>query len=241
METHKEEKNMSIHGGHRKRLKDRFLEEGLDNFTEVQALELLLFYCIPRIDTNPLAHALVDEFGSLARVMDATPQELKAVPGIGDNVATLFSLITQLSRYYQVNRYADIQILKNIEQCGHYMLPFFHGRVVETVFMLCLDAKCKVLSCKKVGEGSVNSADVSIRKIAEMALASNATSVVIAHNHPSGIAYPSDADRLTTKKLAMALKAMDIELVDHLVVADDDFVSLAQSGMYDPDECCVLL
>lgn len=241
METNKEVKNMSIHSGHRQRLKNRFLLEGLDNFTDIQALELLLFYCIPRIDTNPLAHALLNEFGSLARVMEATPQELKTVDGVGDNVATLFSLITQLSRYYQVNRMMDTRILTSIEKCGHYLLPFFQGRTKETVFLLCLDAKCKVISCKKVGEGSVNSADVSIRKIAEMALAANATAVVLAHNHPSGIAYPSDEDKLTTKKVAMALKAMDIELVDHIVVADDDFVSLAQSGMYDPGECCILL
>ena len=241
METHKEEKNMSIHKGHRQRLKNRFLLEGLDNFTDIQVLELLLFYCIPRIDTNPLAHALLNEFGSLARVMEATPQELKTVDGVGDNVATLFSLITQLSRYYQVNRVMDTRILTSIEKCGHYLLPFFQGRTKETVFLLCLDAKCKVISCKKVGEGSVNSADVSIRKIAEMALAANATAVVLAHNHPSGIAYPSDEDKLTTKKVSIALKAMDIELVDHIVVADDDFVSLAQSGMYDPGECCILL
>ena len=232
---------MSIHDGHRQRLKNRFLTEGLDNFEELQVLELLLFYCIPRKDTNPLAHALLDEFGSLARVMDATPQELMNVPGIGENVATMFSLITQLSRYYQVNRLSGTRVLTNVDKCGHYMLPFFQGRSMETVFLLCLDAKCKVLCCKKVGEGSVNSAEVSIRKIAEMALAANATSVVLAHNHPSGIAVPSDEDRLTTKKLAMALKAMDIELVDHIVVADDDFVSLSQSGLYNPDECCVLL
>ena len=232
---------MSIHEGHRQRLKSRFLKEGLDNFEELQVLELLLFYCIPRKDTNPLAHALLNEFGSLARVMEATTQELMNVPGIGDNVATLFSLITQLSRYYEVNRLSGLRILTSIEACGNYLLPFFKERKMETVYLLCLDAKCKVLCCKKVGEGSINSADISIRKIAEMALAANATSVVLAHNHPSGIAIPSDEDRLTTKRLSMALRALDIALADHLVIADDEYVSMVQSGMYNPDENCILL
>lgn len=232
---------MSIHDGHRQRLKARFLKEGLDNFEELQVLELLLFYCIPRKDTNPIAHALLDEFGSLARVMEATTQELMNVPGIGDNVATLFSLITQLSRYYEVNRLSGMKILTTIEACGNYLLPFFRGRNVEMAFLLCLDAKCKVLCCKKVGEGSINSADISIRKIAETALAANATSVVLAHNHPSGIAIPSDEDGLTTKRLAVALKALDIMLADHLVIADDEYVSMVQSGLYHPDENYVLL
>ena len=100
----------------------------------------------------------------------------------------------------------------------------------ETVFLLCLDAKCKVLACRKVGEGSVNSANVPIRRIVEIALATNATSVVLAHNHPSGIALPSDEDVATTYRVAEALRMVDIILVDHIVVADDDFVSMVHSG-----------
>ena len=114
------------------------------------------------------------------------------------------------------------------------MMPFFCGRRNETVYLLCMDAKCKVLCCKEVGEGSVNSAAVPIRRIVEMALGANATSVVLAHNHPSGYAIPSDEDYLTTRKLNGALAAVDILLADHLVVADDDFVSIRESGKYHP-------
>ena len=230
---------MSIHDGHRQRLKNRFLKEGLDNFEEEQVLELLLFYCIPRQDTNPLAHLLLDRFGSVAQVLEASPEELKKIPGIGDTVATFLSMVTSVGRYYLVNRASVKAILPTIDACGNYLIPHFYGRRNETVFILCLDAKCKVLCCKEVGEGSVNSASVPIRRIVELALGANATSVVLAHNHPSGIAIPSGDDIQTTRRLAIALDAVEITLVDHIVVADDDFVSMVQSGNYHPDRCRV--
>lgn len=233
---------MSIHDGHRQRLKNRFLSEGLDNFEELQVLELLLFYCIPRQDTNPVAHRLLDDFGSFAQVMEASPEELKKVSGIGDSVATFLSLVTAAGRYYSVKQQnAEVKILSDLEDCGKYLTPYFRSRRNETVFLLCLDAKCKVLCCKEVGEGSVNSAAVPIRRIVEMALGANATSVVLAHNHPSGVALPSNEDVQTTFRLAMALNSVEITLIDHMVVADDDFVSMRQSGVYDPNRCQVLL
>ena len=221
---------MSIHDGHRQRLKERFLEEGLDHFTEIQVLELLLFYAIPRKDTNPIAHALLDRFGTLSQVLDAPVAELCKVPGVGENAATLLCLATSVGRYYLVNRISQTEILPTLDACADYLVPHFYGRNVETVFLLCLDAKCKVICCKEVGEGGVNSAGVSVRKIVETALAANATSVVLAHNHPSGVAIPSREDELTTQKIAVALRAVDIHLTDHIVVGDDDYVSMAQSG-----------
>lgn len=230
----------NLHGGHRQRLKNRFLEEGLEHFDDHQVLELLLFYCIPRQDTNPIAHALLDHFGSLSQVMEAPPSELQKIPGMGEASAAFLSLINSFTRYYQVNRASSLVILNTLEQCGSYLMPFFYGRRNETVYLLCLDAKCKVLCCKEVGEGSVNSASVPIRRIVEMALGANATSAILAHNHPSGLAFPSDEDQLTTRQLAIALAAVDITLVDHMIIADDEFVSLRQSGRYNPDDCRLL-
>lgn len=230
----------NLHGGHRRRLKNRFLEEGLEHFDDHQVLELLLFYCIPRQDTNPIAHALLDHFGSLSQVMEAPPSELQKIPGMGEASAAFLSLINAFTRYYQVNRASSLVILNTLEQCGSYLMPFFYGRRNETVYLLCLDAKCKVLCCKEVGEGSVNSASVPIRRIVEMALGANATSAILAHNHPSGLAFPSDEDQLTTRQLAIALAAVDITLVDHMIIADDEFVSLRQSGRYNPDDCRLL-
>lgn len=219
------------HKGHRERLKKRFLEQGLDHFTDVQALELLLFYAIPLKDTNPIAHGLLDHFGSLAQVLEASPEELKKVSGISDHGAALLHLVVEMGRFYQVNAAQRTDRLTTLDACGEYMVPYFFGRTRETVFLLCLDAKCKVLCCKEIGEGSVNSASVSIRKIVETALGANATTVVLAHNHPSGVAVPSGEDMETTKRVAAALAAVEIHLADHIVVAEGDYVSMAQSGM----------
>ena len=225
---------MPIHDGHRQRLKDRFLKEGLDHFDELYVLELLLFYSISRKDTNPIAHALLERFGSLTNVLDASVEELQKVPGVTANTATLLSLIPQLSRYYQIKRTDMGDILRTTKECGEYLLPHFYGRDNETVFLLCLDAKCKVLGCKLVGEGSVNSASVPIRRVVEIALNTNATTVVLAHNHPSGLAIPSADDIETTLRVAKAMDAVEITLADHIVVADNDFVSIAESGYYRP-------
>lgn len=223
--------NSSVHKGHRERLKQRFLEQGLDGFTDVQVLELLLFYAVPQKDTNPIAHALLDRFGSLSRVLEANVDELKQVNGISDHGATLLSLITELSRFYQVDCARRTESLTTLDACGAYLVPYFFGRTSETVFLLCLDAKCKVLGCKEVGQGSVNSTAISTRKIVETALKENATTVVLAHNHPSGVAVPSNEDVLTTRRLAAALDAVEVHLADHVIVAEGDFVSMVQSGL----------
>lgn len=223
---------MSIHDGHRNRLRQRYVQDGLDNFDEINVLELLLFYCIPRKDTNDLAHKLLDKFGSLANTLDAPVAELSKVEGIGDNAAIFLSLLSAVSRYYQVQRADYGQPLTSVDTFSAVLMPKFLGRRNETVYLLCLDAKCKMICCRMIGEGNVNSASISARKIVEVALAVNATSVVLAHNHPSGLAIPSAADINTTLNIGRALQAVDVDLVDHLVVADNECVSMVQSGYF---------
>ena len=228
-----------IHGGHRERVKNRFLSEGLDGFTPTQALELLLFYCIPRKDTNQIAHRLLDRFGTFSQVLETDVEELAKVEGVGMATATYLKLIAASSRYYGVDRSKRTTVLNDTEACGKYMMPYFEGRMEEAVFLLCLNASCKVLCCLQVGHGGINSAGVPIRKVVETSIACNASAVVLAHNHPSGIAVPSKEDILTTAQIASALDAVDITLVDHIVVAEDDFVSMVQSGYYRPGDCPV--
>lgn len=226
---------MSLHSGHRNRVRERFLAEGLDGFNEHQVLEMLLFYCCPRKDTNALAHRLIAEFGSFVRVLEAPVKELKKIPEIGPNASTFISFAAAFSRYYMVCRAKEQgNILHTVDDCGRYLQPFFLGRTNEVVYILCLDAKCKVLSCKMVGEGSVNSAGVPIRKLVEIALGSNATSVILAHNHPSGLAIPSGEDVVTTERVSAAMRSVDIILSDHIVFSDNDYVSMAQSRYFDP-------
>lgn len=221
---------MSVHDGHRKRMRQRFLAEGLDQFTDVQILEILLFYCIARQDTNPVAHELLNHFGSLSQVLEAPVEELCKVDGIGENTAVFLKLITQVGRCYLTDRASKSRILPTLDSCAKYLQTFFFGRNVETVYLLCLDAKCKMLCCKKISEGDVNSTTLSVRKIVETALSTNASSVVLAHNHPGGLAVPSNVDVQTTLRIADALQAVDVHFIDHILVTDDDYVSLAQSG-----------
>lgn len=225
---------MSNHEGHRARMRERFLNSGLEGFAEHEALEMLLYHCIPRGDTNQIAHRLIHEFGPISQVFEASAEELMRVEGVGKNTATSIAFFASFCRYYYVKRAQESgTVLKTVNDCGKYLRPQFMGRRNEVVFMVCLDGKGKVLSCKMVGEGSVNSAGVPVRRIVELALGANATSVILAHNHPSGLAVPSGDDVQTTLAVARALKTVDIELTDHLVISNTDYVSMRESGYYD--------
>lgn len=226
---------MAIHDGHRQRMKARFAEQGMDAFTEYQALEMMLFYCLPRQDTNEIAHLLIKRFGTFSQVLDADIEELASVKGIGQNAALFLKMFPAVARYYENDKSKlSGEPLLTTEACGARLGPNFMGRCNETVFLLCIDAKGKELCCRMVGEGGINSAGVPIRRIVEISLAAKATSVVLAHNHPSGIALPSPEDVSTTQRVATALEAVDVVLADHLVFADGDFTSMIQSGFYRP-------
>ena len=225
---------MAMQDGHRGRMKARFLQEGLDHFDERYVLEMLLFYCIPRKDTKPLACLLLEHFGSLKSVLEASAEELEKVEGVGEGVSTFITFLGATERYYQ-NQCAQHRakesdyIMNSTKDYGAYLKPMFFNRRRERVYLMCLDAKAKAIACKFIGEGSVNSANIPIRNIVQVALASNATSVVLAHNHPAGFAWPSEEDIEATLRVAEAMAAVDITLIDHLIFADDDFVSMAQS------------
>ena len=218
---------------HRKRVKDRFRKEGLENFDERYVLELMLFYCVPRKDTRELAIRLLDHFGSIVQVLDATAEELERVPGVGEGISTFIAFRRELERYYRIKQdAAPITPVKTPEEFGKCLRAKFIHQRNEVVYVLCLDAKCKLISCVFVGEGSVNSANIPVRRIVEICLNANATSVVLGHNHPGGLAFPSGEDVQTTYRLAKALSTVDIYLADHLVFTEGDYISMAQSGYY---------
>jgi len=219
------------HAGHRERLRARFLSEGLDAFAEHNVLELLLFYALPQKDTNELAHTLINRFGSLSGVLDASPDDLCRVAGLGMNTATLLALMPALFRRYKLSSAARDICLNTTDKAGEYLLPLFTGLKNEVVYLLCLDAKCKPLCCRQLFEGTVNAAQVNTRKVVELALTFNASSIILSHNHMSGVALPSEEDEATTKRIQAALEAVGVKLADHIIVADDDFVSMAQSGL----------
>ena len=222
---------MGVHDGHRERMKNKLLEQGLDVFDDHNVLELLLFYSMPRKDTNPLAHELLNHFGSLEAVFEAPVEELSKINGIGENTITLLKLIPGVSRRYFIDKNKFDNILDSSKKAGEYLIARYMYERDEVVYVLCLDSKCKVICCKELFRGVANSAEISVRKIAELALAKNATSIIISHNHTSGIALPSIEDEIATKRIKNALASMGITLSDHIIVADDDFVSMADSGL----------
>lgn len=220
-----------MHEGHRARMREKFLRDGLDGFEPHTVLEILLYNVIPRRDTNEIAHRLMDVFGSLAGVFDAPYEELLKIEGIGETAAALLKMVPPLSRRYLEDKYESGGCVADIETAGEILLKKFIGRMNETIILLLMDSKGKLLFSGMINEGTVNAADVYIRKIVELGVRYNATSAIISHNHPSGIALPSREDLLTTRSVHDALALVGVKLIDHIIVADDDYVSIAQSGI----------
>ncbi len=221
---------MGIHDGHRERLRSRFLEYGLDAFNEINALEMLLFYAIPRKDTNPIAHALLARFETLQGVFSAA-EELKEVNGISDSSAALIKLIPSITRLAYTKERKKSIALKNSARAADYLIPRFMYEDREVVLLLSLDANKCVRSCNEMGIGVINAVDINVRKIAETAMKNKACSVILAHNHPDGNTDPSPQDIETTRRIREALCLIDIPLVDHLIVSEQKYSSLCDLGL----------
>ena len=215
-----------MHENHRDRLKNRFLSEGLDTFEPHNVLELLLFYSIPQRDTNETAHMLIERFGSLSEVFDAPFEELIKVPGIKAHSATLIKLIAPLARRYMLDKNHGDEALSGIDTIGRYFVDKYFGVNVETVYLLLLDNKFSVIDCVKIHEGSVNSAAITLRRLIELALYRRASMVVLAHNHPEGVAIPSTDDIYTTKEIKRAFDIMEIKMLGHILVAGEKYINV---------------
>ena len=222
---------MGVHDGHRERLRQSFLEHGLSGMNDINALELLLFYAVPRRDTNELAHLLLQHFGSLDGVFSASAEELCEVEGIGAYAASLRTLVPEIMKKSRLSKSREIRQIRSSDDAGEYLLPYFMNERDEVVYLLCLDSKRAVICCAEMGRGVVNAVDTSVRRIVEKALKVKACSVIIAHNHPDGLALPSREDDLFTKCLYNALETVGIRLEDHIIVADEDYISIADTGM----------
>lgn len=221
-----------IHDGHRERLRQRFLKYGLDNFQSHEILELMLFYSIPRRNTSEIAHNLINEFGDFAAVLDAPPEALMKVDGISSSSATLFSLCSQIVRRYQIEKEKPPQILDTTEKLGKIILPKLSYLPTETMMLISLDSRLKLLDASIVGEGSVSKMDITLRTILKKVLLVNAAYAVIAHNHPSELAIPSRTDIASTSQISESLKNVDVILFDHIIVGGNDYVSMRESQLF---------
>lgn len=211
----------SIHAGHRERLRARYAVSGGEGFLDHQYLELLLTYAIPRRDTNALAHALLDRFGSLEQVFGADVAQLTQVPGIGESAAVFLTLQGDLARRLWLARLTDAKGRIKLNAplaAAQYAFARLHTSPYETVLVACLNARCEIIHSETLQRGTLTEAQIYPRNIAEIALLRHAHSILLMHNHPSGSPAPSAADTEATQAVKTALDGIGVRLNDHLVV-----------------------
>lgn len=216
--------------GHRARLKKRFLESGMHTMADYEVLELLLFFVLPRVDTRPLAHRLLREFGSLHGVFFASATELRMVEGVGESTAMMLSMLKQLWQRIYLSVPCE-HILDDADRIGQYFCWAFAGMRREQLFAAAIDAKGKLIGYRRMLEGDGSTVSLDLRKLAGYASSTGASYIVLAHNHPSGVATPSLSDINATQAAKAALLPYHVKLLDHVIVADRDYVSLRQSGL----------
>lgn len=223
----------NVHEGHRDRIRQEFLQHGFDqNTPSHKILEILLFYTVQRADTNPIAHELIEKYGSVAAVLDAPVEELAKFKGLSERGAVLLKLIMPVAQRYIFDKSEKKPTFASLDNIGKYMLGRFLGETKEKLGVICLDTKGAMLDFSFLSEGEIDSVGLSSRALAKKALDTNAVAVALCHNHPNGIALPSESDILLTKQAAQTLSAIGVQLIDHVIVADTDFVSMAQSEKY---------
>lgn len=219
------------HAGHRQRLRERFLKTGFDGFQPHEILELLLFYARPRIDTNEIAHALIDTFGSFSAVLDARVEDLAKVKGLGENGAVLLKMLPQLIQAYSLDSMNNETLDTSQKVCA-YFLHSFCGAKKEQVRVACLDDQLHVVASEIIGEGGVSSVPMDMRKIVEFTYRSGCEMIIIAHNHPAGEAVPSETDIAVNSQLKTILKSVGIKLLDHIIVGNSRAVSMYDAGYF---------
>lgn len=216
----------NVHKGHRARMTKDFKLGGFDHWYEHQVLEYLLQKCLPRVDTNEIAHELINKCGGFTNVFKAHKEQLTSVRGVGNEAAEYIHMLGEFVRYYNRVRFEVNRLVLDSESCENYMKDLFEGKEREYFYMICLDAQNRILFCERISEGSFESLDVDIPKIMRIAINSDAPYVVLAHNHPSGIAIPSNADITSTQTIEQALHMGGIKLLDHIIVAGGKCVSM---------------
>ena len=225
-------KEANLHEGHRERLRRRALDNGLDDFNEHQVLELILSFYLPRVDTNPIAHRLIKEFGSLAKVLEAKSVDLLKVDGIGEKCAAFIELIPQILKAYKKSKMQANPSITSPLQAFEYLGEMVKFVPHEEFYLICLDSKSKVLFTKMLAKGNTNQVALNLQQITQIALQTSASGVILVHNHPSGNSDPSAEDIVLTKKVYLALSLNGICVMDHIIISKDNYYSFNKSGLF---------
>ena len=217
---------------HRERLRERFSNTGFDGFHEYEVLEYLLTFIFRQGDVKPLAKHLINIFGSFAKVLDASVEELENVKGMGKASALSISAFrAAMAFYYQSHVKTDKEHITKMSLLVEMLRAQIGHKPNEVLFVIFLNAKNDVLAAKALGEGTVTQASVFPRKIMEEAIKYKATSVILAHNHPGGVAEPSEQDEIITVEIQKALALVEITLQDHIILANDEYYSFKRNGL----------
>ncbi len=225
----------NIHGGHRQRMFSRFDAVGPEGFEDHTLLEMLLFYAIPRRDTNELAHALLRRFGSLRGVFEASASQLMQLDGVGENTARMIKIVQAL--WVQCEREQGPgrkkrAVLDTPDAAGKFVTERLQGEQEECLLLLSLDAASRLICCEELGRGMADQVTVTTREIAQFCLQHGFERILLAHNHPSGLMIPSREDVVMTRKVDDLLGEFAIKLLDHLVVTDQGYYSMKQNGLF---------
>lgn len=223
----------SLHKNHRKRLRKELIEQSFDdNISDHKVMEALLFYGVPQKDTNNMAHELINKFGSIHGILEANPNDLFQVKGMTERAVTLIKLILPLSRRYHIDKYKGRYKFNSVDEIGDYIKKKHYGYREEVFMVTTFTGEGAKISTDIINKGDMTSVAMSIKSIVQCVLKHNAPYAVISHNHVGGTALPSREDLEMTRTLNHTLHQMNVRLLDHIIVAADDYVSLAQSKEY---------
>lgn len=222
---------MGLHDGHRQRMRERILQSGLQGLQQHEVLEYLLFSFIPRKDTNEIAHLLIDKFGSLSGVLNASAARLKEVKGMTESAAIFLSSLPDVFRIYVTQTTNPRTSLKGRGAARSYMGNMLFGVREENLLVAALDSRDQLILCEKMAIGSGDAVLLNVRRIVDFALSNKASSILIAHNHPSGKCTPSQSDFDMTTELFIALSSVGVKLQDHFVFCDNEYFSFEEHGL----------
>ncbi len=217
--------------GHRQRLRSRFLQGGPGALQDYELLELLLTFAIPYSDVKPLAKTLIAHFGSLSRVLDATPEALTEVQGIREYSAVLIRLVKAFTECYLKEEVLARPKIASLSALVDYCRTSMGGLMDEQFRVIFLNSQNEIMAEEIVQEGTVNQTVVYPRKVLELALKHKATGLILVHNHPSGNLTPSAADQELTRSLVKASRALNLTVHDHLIISRHGYFSLAEKNM----------